>query len=139
MCGSLFRTPHAMTTAYQPAPDRYEAGSPNVLGAVAFAAACEALQAIGMDAVRTTIRGLGGEVTMTSELGHGTSTEIRMPLTLAIMPALVVGTDGAADGSRYAIPLDRIEVDRLEDILTDAWLVRAPKKAAAAFLEQTSG
>jgi two-component system chemotaxis sensor kinase CheA len=64
---------------------------------------------IGMDAVRTTIRGLGGEVTMTSELGRGTSTEIRMPLTLAIMPALVVGTDGDPDGSRYAIPLDRIE------------------------------
>lgn len=64
---------------------------------------------IGMDAVRTTIRGLGGEVTMTSEQGAGTSTEIRMPLTLAIMPALVVGTDGDQDGSRYAIPLDRIE------------------------------
>ncbi|MEV4421614.1 chemotaxis protein CheA [Patulibacter sp. NPDC049589] len=64
---------------------------------------------IGMDAVRTTIRGLGGEVTMTSELGAGTATEIRMPLTLAIMPALVVGTDGDPDGSRYAIPLDRIE------------------------------
>lgn len=64
---------------------------------------------IGMDAVRTTIRGLGGEVTMTSEQGAGTSTEIRMPLTLAIMPALVVGTDGDQEGSRYAIPLDRIE------------------------------
>ncbi|WP_026911661.1 chemotaxis protein CheA [Patulibacter minatonensis] len=72
---------------------------------------------IGMDAVRTTIRGLGGEVTMTSEPGRGTSTEIRMPLTLAIMPALVVGTDADPDGSRYAIPLDRIErIVGLDDV-----------------------
>jgi selenocysteine lyase/cysteine desulfurase len=33
------------------APDRFEAGSPNVIGAVAFAAACEALEEIGMDAL----------------------------------------------------------------------------------------
>jgi two-component system, chemotaxis family, sensor kinase CheA len=72
---------------------------------------------IGMDAVRTTIRGLGGEVTMTSEPGRGTATEIRMPLTLAIMPALVVGTDADPDGSRYAIPLDRIErIVGLDDV-----------------------
>jgi selenocysteine lyase/cysteine desulfurase len=33
------------------APDRFEAGSPNVIGAVALAAACEALETIGMDAL----------------------------------------------------------------------------------------
>jgi selenocysteine lyase/cysteine desulfurase len=33
------------------APDRYEAGSPNVIGVVALAAACRALRAVGMDAV----------------------------------------------------------------------------------------
>jgi two-component system chemotaxis sensor kinase CheA len=64
---------------------------------------------IGMDAVRTTIRELGGEVTMQSEAGVGTTSIIRMPLTLAIMPALVVGVDDDPDGSRYAIPIDRIE------------------------------
>lgn len=64
---------------------------------------------IGMDAVRTTIRELGGEVTMQSELGKGTTSIIRMPLTLAIMPALVVGVDDDPAGSRYAIPIDRIE------------------------------
>ena len=32
------------------------------------------------------------------------------------------------------IRLDRIEVDRLEDVITDAWLVRAPKRLAADFL-----
>jgi two-component system chemotaxis sensor kinase CheA len=58
-----------------------------------------------MDAVRTTIRELGGEVLMTSELGGGTVSQIRLPLTLAIMAALLV----EADDRPYAIPLDRIE------------------------------
>jgi two-component system chemotaxis sensor kinase CheA len=60
---------------------------------------------VGMDAVRAAIRGLGGEVIMTSELGTGTSAQIRLPLTLAIMAALIV----EADGRPFAIPLDRIE------------------------------
>ena len=58
-----------------------------------------------MDAVRAAIRGLGGEVLMTSEQGQGTSAQIRLPLTLAIMAALIV----EADGRPFAIPLDRIE------------------------------
>ncbi len=60
---------------------------------------------VGMDAVRTSIRELGGEVLMTSELGQGTVAQIRLPLTLAIMAALLVEADGRA----FAIPLDRIE------------------------------
>ncbi len=60
---------------------------------------------VGMDAVRAAIRGLGGEVIMTSELGQGTQAQIRLPLTLAIMAALIV----EADGVPLAIPLDRIE------------------------------
>ena len=42
---------------------------------------------------------------MTSELGEGTVAQIRLPLTLAIMAALLV----EADGRPFAIPLDRIE------------------------------
>jgi two-component system chemotaxis sensor kinase CheA len=60
---------------------------------------------VGMDAVRTTIRELGGEVLMTSEQGQGTAAQIRLPLTLAIMAALLV----EADDRPFAIPLDRIE------------------------------
>ncbi|WP_028058558.1 chemotaxis protein CheA [Candidatus Solirubrobacter pratensis] len=60
---------------------------------------------VGMDAVRATIRDLGGEVVMTSEKGAGTCAQIRLPLTLAIMAALIV----EADGRPFAIPLDRIE------------------------------
>jgi two-component system chemotaxis sensor kinase CheA len=59
---------------------------------------------VGMDAVRTKIRELGGEVVMTSEPGHGSTAQIRLPLTLAIMSALLV----RADGRSYGIALDRV-------------------------------
>jgi two-component system chemotaxis sensor kinase CheA len=60
---------------------------------------------VGMDAVRNAIRELGGAVMMTSEQGQGTTVQIRLPLTLAIMPALL--TESA--GRSYAIPLERVE------------------------------
>ena len=50
---------------------------------------------VGMDAVRTTVRELGGEVLLHSELGQGTTAQIRLPLTLAIMAAMLVEVDGA--------------------------------------------
>ena len=58
-----------------------------------------------MDAVRTTIRELGGDVTLNSELGKGTTAQIRLPLTLAIMSTLLV----EAGGLPLAVPLDRVE------------------------------
>jgi two-component system chemotaxis sensor kinase CheA len=60
---------------------------------------------VGMDAVRNTLRGLGGAVVMTSELGVGTTVQVRLPLTLAIMPALLVESESVP----FAIPLERVE------------------------------
>jgi two-component system, chemotaxis family, sensor kinase CheA len=60
---------------------------------------------VGMDAVRNMVRALGGEVLVTSEYGKGTVNQIRLPLTLAIMSALLVKTNGLP----FAIPLDRVE------------------------------
>jgi two-component system chemotaxis sensor kinase CheA len=60
---------------------------------------------VGMDAVRDKIRRLGGEVFVTSAPGEGTVAEIRLPLTLAIMSALLV----EADGRPYGIALNRVE------------------------------
>jgi len=60
---------------------------------------------VGMDAVRTQIRGLGGEVVLESTKGAGTHAQIRLPLTLAIVAALQVDIAGAP----FAIPLDRVE------------------------------
>jgi two-component system chemotaxis sensor kinase CheA len=67
---------------------------------------------VGMDAVREKIRELGGEVTVTSIQGEGTVNEIRLPLTLAIMSALLV----EAGERPFGIPLQRVErTMRLDD------------------------
>ena len=60
---------------------------------------------VGMDAVRNAIRGLGGAVVMTSELGVGSTVQVRLPLTLAIVPALLV----ESHATPFAIPLGRVE------------------------------
>ena len=67
---------------------------------------------VGMDAVRDTVRSLGGEVTLSSVSGEGTTTQLRLPLTLAIVSALLVEVAGRP----FAVPLDRVERTlRLED------------------------
>src|SRR4051812_908894 len=67
---------------------------------------------VGMDAVRAKVRELGGDVRLTSEHGSGSHVEIRLPLTLAILRALLV----RSAGSTFAIPLDRVErTVRLDD------------------------
>jgi two-component system, chemotaxis family, sensor kinase CheA len=60
---------------------------------------------VGMDAVRATVRELGGEVLLASELGAGTTAQIRLPLTLAIMAAMLVEVEERP----FAVPIDRIE------------------------------
>jgi two-component system, chemotaxis family, sensor kinase CheA len=55
---------------------------------------------VGMDVVRTHVERAGGHVELVSELGKGTAIRMKMPLTLAIIPALLV-RDG---GQRFAIP-----------------------------------
>ncbi|EIC22157.1 chemotaxis protein CheA [Thiorhodovibrio frisius] len=56
---------------------------------------------VGMDVVKTRIGQLNGTVEIDSELGRGTSLQVRLPLTLAILPALMV----ILDHRRFAIPL----------------------------------
>ena len=55
---------------------------------------------VGMDVVRTHVERAGGHVELESELGKGTTIRLKMPLTLAIMPALLV----QEGGQRFAIP-----------------------------------
>jgi two-component system chemotaxis sensor kinase CheA len=60
---------------------------------------------VGLDAARTAIRELGGDVELASEPGAGSTVSIRLPVSLASMAALHV----EADGTPYAIPLERVE------------------------------
>ncbi len=55
---------------------------------------------VGMDVVKTNIEKIGGTIDLASEPGRGTSFRIKIPLTLAIIPALIV----TSAGERYAIP-----------------------------------
>lgn len=55
---------------------------------------------VGMDVVRTNIEKIGGSIELTSEEGKGSTFMIKIPLTLAIVSALIVG----ANESRFAIP-----------------------------------
>ena len=66
---------------------------------------------VGMDAVRTAITELSGDVSISSTLGEGSTFTIRLPLTLAIIQALLVGTTGGEDepGQVWAVPLEAIE------------------------------
>ncbi|MGX5654953.1 chemotaxis protein CheA [Geodermatophilus nigrescens] len=55
---------------------------------------------VGMDVVKTNIESIGGTIEVESEPGRGTVCRLRIPLTLAIVPALTV----ECAGDRYAIP-----------------------------------
>lgn len=55
---------------------------------------------VGMDVVRTNIEKLGGTVDVDSTPGHGTTIQITLPLTLAIIPSLII----QSGDERFAIP-----------------------------------
>jgi two-component system chemotaxis sensor kinase CheA len=55
---------------------------------------------VGMDVVKTNIESIGGTIEVESQPGEGTCTRLRIPLTLAIVPALTI----ECAGDRYAIP-----------------------------------
>ena len=67
---------------------------------------------VGMDVVKTNIEKIGGTVDIHSKTGQGTTLKVKIPLTLAIIPALIV-TSGSF---RYAIPqVSLLELVRLEN------------------------
>ena len=73
---------------------------------------------VGMDVVRTNIKNLKGSVSISTEVGKGTRFTLSLPLTLAIIDALMINLSGEL----YAIPLDavsetvKLEASRLTDV-----------------------
>ncbi len=66
---------------------------------------------VGMDVVKTNIERIGGSVDIQTEVGQGTTIKFKIPLTLAIIPALIV----SAGGERFAIPqVNLLELVRVE-------------------------
>jgi len=74
---------------------------------------------VGMDVVQSKIRELSGQVQIHSEVGRGSRFAIRVPLTLAILPTLLIELDDDV----YALPLVRVvEVlahERIEPLWVD--------------------
>ncbi|MBK8010597.1 MAG: chemotaxis protein CheA [Deltaproteobacteria bacterium] len=66
---------------------------------------------VGMDVVKTNIENIGGSIEIRSEPRKGTTIRIRIPLTLAIIPALIV----RSQTERFAIPQSAlVELIRLD-------------------------
>jgi two-component system chemotaxis sensor kinase CheA len=105
---------------------------------------------VGMDVVKTNIDQIGGTIDLRSTPGRGSTFSIKIPLTLAIVPALIV----QSGGERYAIPQVAVvelvhrgsnanlveEIngalvlrlrDKLLPLLSLSQLLRLPKKADA--------
>ena len=60
---------------------------------------------VGMDVVKTNIEKVGGNVELESIYGKGTTICLRLPLTLAIVPAMTI----ESGGQRYAVPQENLE------------------------------
>ncbi len=81
---------------------------------------------VGMDVVKTNIEKIGGTVDLQSQPGYGTTIKIKIPLTLAIIPALIV----SSDNNRYAIPqvnlLELVRLDGDQVAKSVEWIHGAP-------------
>ncbi len=81
---------------------------------------------VGMDVVKTNIEKIGGTVDLQTKPGFGTTIKIKIPLTLAIIPALIVTNDG----NRYAIPqvnlLELVRLDGEQATANIEWIQGAP-------------
>lgn len=96
---------------------------------------------VGMDVVRANVERLNGSVRVSSHRGHGTLFELRLPLTLAIMPALLV----SVRGQTYAIPLAsvmstlKIQPDQVVNVLRQEVMVLRDQVLPLLWLEDYFG
>ena len=79
---------------------------------------------VGMDVVKSNLERIGGAIDVGSVIGAGTTFHVRIPLTLAIIPALTV----LCAGDRYAIPTINL-----------AQLIRLEGEQGQAGIERISG
>jgi two-component system chemotaxis sensor kinase CheA len=100
-------------------PDRAKSLSENEITQLIFAPGFSTASSVtnvsgrgvGMDVVRTNVEKIGGSVDMTGEAGKGTTLKLRIPLTLAILPALIV----KCAGESFSIPqLKLVELVRVD-------------------------
>ena len=83
---------------------------------------------VGLDAVATRLQEFGGSLEIQSELGRGSTFTLRLPPTLAILPALLA----QIGDERYALPLTHVE----ETIDFDSVVVTDPNGTEAMVLRE---
>lgn len=83
---------------------------------------------VGMDVVKNNIAALSGAIEIDSEFGRGTLMTITLPITLAIIKALIVRVSGRS----YAIPINSV----LETLMIDATVIRTIERREVLELRQ---
>lgn len=83
---------------------------------------------VGMDVVKTNIEKVGGHISIETAIGKGTTILLRLPLTLAIIPSLIVATCG----QRFAVP--QVNLTELVCVKASEIAVRIEKIGAASVL-----
>ncbi|PLX73818.1 MAG: chemotaxis protein CheA, partial [Desulfuromonas sp.] len=85
---------------------------------------------VGMDVVRNNIAELSGMIEVSSEVGLGTSMTITLPITLAIIKALIVRVSGRT----YAVPINSV----LETLMIDAATIKTIERREVIELRETT-
>lgn len=85
---------------------------------------------VGMDVVKNNISALSGMIEMDSRIGEGTTLAITLPITLAIIKALIV----RVCGKTYAIPINSV----LETLMVEATAIRTIERREVMELRQAT-
>jgi two-component system chemotaxis sensor kinase CheA len=81
---------------------------------------------VGMDVVRTNVEKIGGKVEIDSHLGKGTTLRMRIPLTLAIIPALIVHSIHQSFALPQGALSELVHIPPQEALTAIEWIERAP-------------
>jgi two-component system, chemotaxis family, sensor kinase CheA len=81
---------------------------------------------VGMDVVRTNVEKIGGKVELDSHPGRGTTLRLRIPLTLAIIPALIVRSVGQSFALPQAALSELVHLSREKAASAIEWIEETP-------------
>ena len=81
---------------------------------------------VGMDVVRTNVEKIGGKVEIDSRAGKGTTLRLRIPLTLAIIPALIVRSVNQSFALPQGALLELVHVPPEQAATAIEWMEGAP-------------
>ncbi len=81
---------------------------------------------VGMDVVRTNVEKIGGKVELDSRVGRGTTLRLRIPLTLAIIPALIVRSLNQSFALPQAALSELLHIPPEQAATAIGWIENAP-------------